>query len=166
MSEEKSRRMFERAVMVVLRHEGGYVDDPLDRGGETNFGISSRSNPDIDISSLTRAQAVEIYWERYWRGLHYEELPPQVATKTFDLAVNMGRRKAVACLQRALRACGLRVRVDGILGPETWGAVWKTDGASLLPALRSEAAGEYRLIAARDSSQIRFVRGWLDRAYS
>jgi len=160
--------MFDRAISVVLRHEGGYVDDPTDRGGETRYGISSRANPDIDISSLTREQAVEIYWERYWRGAGYESLPSDIAMKTFDLAVNMGRRNAVACLQRGLRACGRRVRVDGILGPETCTAAWEATRASggLLAALRSEAAGTYRLIAARDSSQVRFIRGWLDRAYS
>lgn len=82
---------FDKAIKVVLAHEGGYVNDPNDLGGETNFGISKRSYPTVDIKNLTREQAVEIYrgdwWERYRYG-DIEDL--DVATKVFDLAVNMG----------------------------------------------------------------------------
>ena len=51
---------FEEAVKSVLKHEGGYVNDPKDPGGETNFGISKRAFPDLDIKNLTEEDAIEI----------------------------------------------------------------------------------------------------------
>jgi hypothetical protein len=57
---------FERAVAFVLRHEGGYVNDPRDPGGETKYGISKRAYPRLDIKGLTEADAKEIYRRDYW----------------------------------------------------------------------------------------------------
>jgi lysozyme family protein len=161
-----SRQMFEAAITTVLEHEGGYSDHPDDTGGATNFGISTRANPDVDVASLTRDDAVEIYWDRYWVGQGYDLLPLHVAIKTFDLGVNMGRSRAVACLQRALRACGTIVDVDGVLGPQTAGATAGACELAVMAALRSEAAGQYRLILLRDPSQMSFTIGWMKRAYS
>ena len=45
---------FDEIIEVVLHHEGGYVNDPKDPGGETNFGIAKRSHPDVDIKNLTK----------------------------------------------------------------------------------------------------------------
>ena len=45
---------FDEIIEVVLHHEGGYVNDPDDPGGETNFGIAKRSHPDVDIANLTK----------------------------------------------------------------------------------------------------------------
>lgn len=162
-----SREMFDRAIEVVLEHEGEALSDhPDDYGGPTKFGISQRWNPGIDVRSLTRDQAIEIYWERYWQGRGYERLPGPVAIKVFDLAVNLGEQTAVLCLQRALLACGVRVKVDGLLGPATCGAAATVPDPALLAALRSEAAGEYRVRMERDGSQAAFGTGWLNRAYS
>lgn len=162
-----SRELFDRAIKVVLDHEGdAYTDNPADRGGPTKFGIAQRWNPDLDVASLSRAQAIDVYWERYWRGHRYEFLPEAIAIKVFDLAVNLGNRTAVKCLQRALHACGLRVVIDGLMGTETCGAARQADQKALMAALRSEAAGEYRLLVARNSDQIEFQGGWLNRAYA
>jgi len=162
-----SRELFDRAIEVVLAHEGdAYTDNPADRGGPTKFGIAQRWNPDLDVESLTRAQAIEIYWQRYWFGHRYEFLPEAVAIKVFDLAVNLGTKTAVTCLQRALHACSLKVAIDGSLGPETCGAARKADQVALMAALRSEAAGEYRLRVARSADQVVFEGGWLTRAYA
>lgn len=162
-----SRELFDQAIAIVLQHEGADVTDhPADRGGETKYGLAKRWHPDLDIPSLTRGQAIEIYWARYWLGQGYDQLPGRIAVKIFDLAVNMGKGAAVRCLQRALRACGKGVKVDGMLGSETWAAAAGDQGDQLLAALRSEAAGEYRLIAARDPSQAAFIRGWEERAYA
>lgn len=162
-----SRELFDRAIEVVLAHEGEVLTDhPNDRGGPTKFGISQRWNPEVNVRELTREQAIEIYWQRYWLGRGYEQLPEPIVIKVFDLAVNLGDQTAVICLQRALRACGLRVKVDGLLGPETCGAAGRADAVALMAALRSEAAGEYRLRVARDAGQTAFRDGWLNRAYT
>lgn len=161
----ESRDLFEIAIEVVLEHEGGYSDHPLDHGGRTRFGICERYNPDVDIENLTRKEAIEIYWLRYWSGHRFDLLPAEIAIKIFDLAVNLGDRVAVGCLQRALRACHITVSIDGMIGPQTAGAATSALEDALLAGIRSEAAGEYRLRIARDPDQAVFEIGWLARAY-
>jgi lysozyme family protein len=161
-----SRETFNKAVEIVLAHEAGYVDHPADGGGATNYGISSTYNPGVDVASLTRQQAIEIYFEKYWSGNRFELLPERLAIKVFDLAVNMGRNAAVTCLQRALRAAGTTVAIDGVLGPETAGAASLLCELVILAALRSEAAGEYRVKLVRDPTQAPFAAGWIARAYA
>lgn len=158
---------FDVAIRTVLGHEGGYVDDPVDRGGETKWGISKRSYPHLDIRNLTREQAVAIYREDWWNRYGYARIADQaLATKVFDLAINMGAKPAHRLLQQALRACELPTAPDGIIGQATLAAVGLADPFALLAALRSEAAGHYRVIIARDPSQKRFSAGWETRAYS
>ena len=158
--------LFERAVEVVLLHEGSeYTDLPQDRGGPTKYGISQRWNPDVDVRALTREGAIAIYRQRYWQGGSYDRLPPPAAIKTFDLAVLMGPRPAVSCLQWALRACGDPVKVDGLIGPQTAAASWRANGEALLAALRSEAGSELRRQAGTGDQAV-FMRGWMARAYS
>lgn len=85
-----------------------------DSGGPTRWGISQRAYPDLDPSRLTRAEAEALYLRDYWRPIRGNALPPQLALCLFDAAVNLGPSQAVKILQ----AC-LRVRQDGIMGPET-----------------------------------------------
>jgi len=83
---------FSRAINTILKNEGGYVNNPNDPGGETNYGISKRSFPDVDIRNLTQEKAIAIYRASYWGKYPLlDQLDSQeVATKVFDLMVNMG----------------------------------------------------------------------------
>ena len=82
---------FEHTVSFVLSHEGGYSDDPDDDGGETKFGISKRSYPHVDVDTLTVDQAKNIYKRDFWDPQLYKDIKDvNLATKVFDLAVNMG----------------------------------------------------------------------------
>jgi len=83
-----------KAIDFVLKWEGGYTHDPLDPGGETNFGISKKSYPDLDIKNLTKEQAVEIYKRDYWLATKCDTLPYPLDIIVFDTAVNMGRSRA------------------------------------------------------------------------
>jgi lysozyme family protein len=157
---------FIRAIAATLEHEGGYSDNPADPGGETKYGISRREYPHLDIKSLSREQAMEIYYRDWWTRFHFARLPDAPAAKLFDLAVNMGPANAVRCLQRALRACGRRLGDDGALGPETIAAADASDQSALLAALRSEAAGYYRALAISERRGGEFLAGWLNRAYA
>ena len=89
---------FDKALKFVLKWEGGYSNDPQDPGGETNFGISKRSYPELDISKLTFKQAKEIYYQNYWLKTGCNELPYPFNIVVFDTAVNMGRRRALEFL--------------------------------------------------------------------
>jgi len=85
---------FDKAIKFVLKWEGGYSNDPNDPGGETNFGISKRSYPELDISKLTLKQAKEIYYQNYWLKCGCDNLPYPFNIIVFDTAVNMGRSRA------------------------------------------------------------------------
>ena len=92
---------FDDIIEVVLHHEGGYVNDPKDPGGETNFGIAKRSHPDVDIKNLTKEEAKEIYYEHYWCGNKVPHMPDDLKHIYFDMCVNQGKGRAVKILQRA-----------------------------------------------------------------
>ncbi|MDR1235463.1 MAG: hypothetical protein LBJ96_00495 [Holosporaceae bacterium] len=158
---------FLKAFDYVMRHEGGYSNDPQDPGGETHYGISKRSYPNLDIKKLTRDQARQIYFVDFWMKAKCEDITDEnIAAKMFDLCVNMGIAQAVKLIQRALRAAGCPVTEDGLIGSETLAAINKADPSDLLAALKSEAAGYYRLVAKINPTQQRFIEGWLLRAYS
>jgi lysozyme family protein len=161
------RDRFEQAVEVVLAHEGGYVNNPADPGGETKHGISKRSYPHLDIQALTKEQAKEIYYRDWWAKYRYREIRDlAVGTKVFDLSVNMGPVQAHRILQWAVNfVSDAGLTVDGILGPKTLAAVNSVDPAKLLQVLRYKAAEYYYSLAkARKDSRV-FLFGWLNRAY-
>jgi lysozyme family protein len=158
---------FLKAFDYLMYHEGGYVNDRQDAGGETKYGISKRSYPQLDIKSLTRDQARQIYFVDFWMKAKCEDIDDEnIAMKFFDLAVHAGIPQAIKLIQRALRAAGKQVIEDGIIGPITLAAINKADSTDLLAALKSEAAGYYRLIANANPLQQKFIEGWLSRAYS
>lgn len=159
--------LFLRAAARVLGNEGGHNSVAGDPGGETNFGISQRAYPTVDIANLTREGAIAIYFRDFWKGERYADLAAAIAIKLFDLSINMGAARATRCLQRALRACGTEVDEDGALGNGTIAAAHRAEGGALLAALRSEAAGYYRATAQEAASKgaEKFLEGWLNRAY-
>jgi lysozyme family protein len=116
---------------------------------------------------LTLEDAKKIYYRDFWQKGRFEEiLDDLIATQLFDLSVNLGIRAAVIVLQRALRSVGKTVQEDGLIGgPETLSGVLNSEPRSLLAAIKSEAAGYYRQIAAKDPSRQKFLKGWLNRAY-
>jgi len=148
---------FDDAIEVTLQFEGGYVNDAADPGGETNFGISKRSYPNEDIKNLTVERAKEIYRADYWRSL-YDRIDSQaVATKLFDMGVNMGIPRAVKILQAFLS-----VAVDGAFGPGTLAAV-NNAGDMLLDPYKQGLAAYYRRLVAQKPEMGKFLKGWLRR---
>lgn len=108
------RSNFEACLAQVLAHEGGYVNDPHDPGGETNYGISKRSYPKENIKGMTRARASEIYRRDYWNAVRGDDLPAGLDLVAFDAAVNSGVSRGAKWVQRAVGAVQ-----DGKIGPET-----------------------------------------------
>lgn len=90
----KPQSDWEKAIGFVLRWEGGYANNPNDPGGETNYGISKRSYPDLDIRNLTRDQAIAIYERDYWHRSGAANLPWPMSLVHFDSAVNSGVAQA------------------------------------------------------------------------
>lgn len=146
---------FERAVEIILRYEGGEVNDPNDPGGHTKYGISKAAFPTVDIPRLTRADAKGLYRQHYWQACRCDEMPGAVALLTFDAAVNMGTRTAGILLQRALG-----VSPDGIIGPVTLSAANAAD-RGLLKRVAAERATQYAHMGHLD----RYWRGWFRRLF-
>ena len=107
---------FEQASARLLGHEGGYVNDPNDPGGETNWGISKRSYPNVDIKALTRDEALAIYKRDYWDRVRADQMPEALRFQVYDFAVNSGIETAIRYYQRAL----------GVADDGHWGAVSRT----------------------------------------
>lgn len=145
---------FDIAFDRLLGHEGGYVNDPNDHGGETNWGISKRAYPHLNIADLTREQAKSIYHADFWDRVHADTMPGALAFQAFDFAVNSGIETAVRYLQKALA-----VADDGHWGPVTQAAL---DTANLDDTLMRLNA--YRLLyMTRLSGWGDFGRGWARR---
>lgn len=113
---------FEVAFEKLIGHEGGYVNDARDPGGETKYGISKRAYPSEDIAGMTLDRAKQIYRRDYWDAVKADNMPDAVRFDLFDAAVNSGVRQAVKWLQLAAKA-----DPDGILGPRTLLAVRMAD---------------------------------------
>ena len=145
---------FDRALAFVLRHEGEYVHDPRDPGGETKYGISKRAYPTLDIQALTREQAAAIYRRDYWDAVRGDALPEALAVAVFDAAVNLGVSRAIKMLQRALD-----VRDDGVFGPKTLKAAQKATGTLTLGRLLTERVLYYTQLPTWS----RFGAGWTAR---
>ena len=151
---------FDDIIEVVLHHEGGYVNDPDDPGGETNFGIAKRSHPDVDIANLTKEGAKEIYKEHYWDRNKVESLSEDLRHIYFDMCVNQGRSRAVKILQKAANAKGADLVVDGGMGPKTIAAM---DGVEL-QRVRAYRVKYYADLVTRKPDLEKFYFGWFRRA--
>lgn len=137
---------FNDIIEVTLEFEQGYVNNPRDPGGETNFGISKRAYPDLDIRGLTKDQAISIYKKDYWTKYKIDQYPTNLRLIMFDMTIHHGSRNAVKILQRAINNKALshgntwdKLKVDGTLGPATRAGIdkWKPEATRVL-ALRAK----------------------------
>lgn len=145
---------YDEAFERLIGHEGGYVNDPRDPGGETKYGISRRSYPGEDIAGMTLERAKAIYARDFWAPAGCDSLPPGVKFDVFDMAVNSGVRAAVRMLQGAVGETP-----DGILGPRTLSA------AQNMPAdrLRARFNGKRLEFMSSLPTWPSFGRGWARR---
>ena len=152
---------FDEIIGVVLKHEGGYVNDPKDPGGETKYGVSKRAYPDVDIKGLTREEAKELYKRDYWDRAKVDTVPKDLKHIYFDMTVNMGRGRAVKILQEASNGKNkTKIDVDGGLGPATRRAL---EGVEL-QRVRAYRVKYYANLVERKSDLEKFYFGWFRRA--
>lgn len=176
---------FEPAVTFLLHNEGGLVESPNDPGGITNMGISFRFLKSIDtkqlqmyglygepseqmIRDLNIQQATKLYYGEFWQHAPFDMIRNQdLCNYLFDAAVHMGIAPAIKCAQRACWSVFNNkdnLPDDGILGGQTLHCMNLND--DVFSALRSERAGDYRVIVSLHPEQKEFINGWLDRAYN
>ncbi|WP_018001260.1 holin-associated N-acetylmuramidase [Paracoccus sp. N5] len=176
----------EEIAAEIVAREGGYVNDPDDPGGATNYGVTLATlqrlgidrtgdgRVDVaDVKALTRADAARIYVEHYFRRPRLAELPASVQASVFDMYVNAGTN-AVKILQRLVTRMGFPATDDGMIGPATIRAATQADLAA--PGYFADAYGiarrnyYYALGDARPASR-KYARtraggkgGWITRA--
>lgn len=148
---------FSRAFNLVVSAEGEYSNDPRDPGGETKYGISKASYPDLDIAALTLVQAKEIYKKDYWDAVKGDQFSWTVAYPLFDCAVNQGRGRAVKFAQIAAG-----VKDDGLIGPATVARLQAVNPVSWLNLFMAARATKYAETANFD----RFGKGWMNRLFT
>lgn len=146
---------FEEAFDRLIGYEGGYVNDPQDPGGETNWGISKRAYPNVAIALLSRSDAAQIYRRDFWNACG-QYLHGAVAFQVFDAAVNHGIGNAVRFLQRAVG-----VADDGHWGAISLAAYNKLELSDALMLFLAER-GEFMV---KLSTFERFGRGWMRRIF-
>ncbi len=170
-----------QVIDSIIDIEGGYVNDPLDSGGETNFGITKATAMHYgyhgSMKDLKRSQAFEIYEHTFWDELMLSEiemLSPKIAAELADTGVNMGTPRAAEFLQRSLNVLNDREKyykdliVDGDIGVRTLFALKSflkirgIDGETVLHrALNSLQGAGYIELSERREKDERFTFGWL-----
>lgn len=148
---------FERSIPILLEEEGGLADNPKDPGGLTNFGISQRAYPHLDIRALTREGAAAIYARDYWSACGADRVPWPLCLFVLDHGVNAGAVASIKCLQRAAH-----VGADGKIGAETLAAVQGANLRSLCRQFNVERCRYYMSLSGFQT----FGLGWLGRVAS
>ncbi|MDR1234266.1 MAG: hypothetical protein LBJ92_03930 [Holosporales bacterium] len=169
-SPSKFGQKFDYALSKMLGNGGGYINNPDDPGGETKFGITKKSYPNVNIANLTIDQAKQIYYRDYWSNVMLHQVCNQdVATKIFDIVVNFGDEQAQKIVTRALKSAYKKPHL--LDGNNDWIKVVRLvnsvhNSRVLLAALRSEQAAVYRLITQKKERMRKFMNIWLNKAYS
>ena len=152
---------FDDIIEKVLEHDGGYVDDPTDSGGETKYGISKRAYPDEDIKALTVERAKELYKRDYWDRFKVANLPDRIRNIYFDMCVNMGGGRATKILQEACNSKNsYKIDVDGGIGKNTIKASANLEDFRL----RAYRVMFYAELVMKKPNQERFWVGWFRRS--
>lgn len=158
---------FDDCLSVVYFNEGGVSNDPADHGGLTNYGVTQavydayrRSNalPVQPVNMCTMDDAGAIYRTNYWAPSHASLMPVPIDLCVFDTAVNSGVVRA----SKILQAC-LGVAQDGDIGAVTLAAIAKVPVVPLAAQFCDQREAFFRGIVAHDSTQARFLTGWLNR---
>ena len=163
-----------KSINHILEQEGGYVNDPFDKGGATNFGISDIRDGnedglididldgigDVDPKNLTKEQAIAIYYREYWLANSCQHLNRGVALVLFDIAVNQSASWGRKTLQDLVGA-----KKDGIVGPNTIRLVNAKEPLCIAMQLSHLRTVRYVKKVKESPSQVRFLEGWVNRAY-
>jgi lysozyme family protein len=155
------------AIEKVLKHEGGYVDHPADKGGATNYGITQRVYEEFvkrkvtkdEIRNMPRGNAIAIYKRDYWDRVRGDSIKDYaVAFLIFDAAVNSGVSTAIKTAQRILG-----INPDGVAGAEFIKHLNAFNSREFTTRYNKAREDFYKAIVAKNPSQQVFIKGWLKR---
>lgn len=159
------------ALPFVLDQEGGYSDDPEDKGGATMHGITQatydawrkfRGQESQPVKKISDFEVSSIYATEFWNKAGCQTLPDAVGLVVFDAAVQHGPAKSVKFLQEALG-----VDADGKCGAKTLEAIREEAIVGRLDELIEDClrlrVQFYDGIVQRDPAQKKFHKGWMNR---
>jgi lysozyme family protein len=174
---EVTMASFQSFLPILLRFEGGFVDDPADPGGATNKGITLQTfhanasqllgvEPTLEnLKNLSDVQAATLYKVLYWDRARGDDIGLQpLADLLVDFYVNAGGN-AFKVLQQVLNNLGTQppLAVDGGMGPSTLRAMQGMDPAQVYRDLRQGRIGYYEELVRKRPPLERFLKGWLNR---
>ena len=154
----------------ILRWEGGFVDDPMDRGGATNKGITIGTFRNFygkeatveQLKNITDEQWLHIFKSGYWDKWKADDIENQsIANIVVDWAWGSGAATSIKQVQKILG-----VAVDGIVGDDTLTAINIAGQRSLFVKIHNRRIEFVENIVKRDPSQARFPKGWKNRINS
>lgn len=184
--------MFDKAYKILIEHEGGYVNDPNDPGGETYKGIARKFNPEwagwkiidkykrdnrlvvdkqldlVELESLVKL----FYKEEYWDKLGCDSYPEDVAIEIFEQAVNLGIGKTVKHMQLTCNLLNRNgkyypdIKVDGILGQgtkDTFIKCLKFNGNTLVHNVLNFLQGKHYIELMLNNPTMEKYVGWFER---
>jgi lysozyme family protein len=153
---------WQKSFELMLKSEGGYVNNPADPGGMTNLGVTKatwenwvgRESDEAEMRGLTPEKVEPLYKKKYWDAVRGDELPPGISYLCFDFAVNAGAGRSIKTLQTAVG-----VTPDGGFGPMTMAAVQAVDPVELIERFSQAKEDFYRSLTTFAT----FGKGWLNR---
>ena len=151
---------FQKCLDLVLKSEGGWVNNPADPGGETNLGVTKKVweewvGHDVKtMKGLTPADVAPMYQAKYWMACYANQLPVGVDYMAFDAAMNMGPGRAVKLLQEAMGCVP-----DGVIGPRTMQLIAQKDPQDVVNAYSNRKTSFYESLPTFAT----FGKGWLKR---
>lgn len=163
---------FDLAIVKTLAREGGskYTETPGDTGGATKYGISQRAYPQLNIKTLTEADAKAIYKRDYWDKIQGDSITNQhIAESIFDFAVNSGVSTSIKIAQKSVnRVLPAAIEVDGAMGKRTLAAInhcgeFTNSRELFLSVFALEKIQRYADICNKNREQSKFLLGWVNR---
>ena len=151
---------FKECLDLVLKSEGGWVNNPNDPGGETNLGVTKRvweeyvGHPVESLKKLTKEDVVPLYEQKYWRPCYGEVLPRGLDYLVFSMGVNAGTGRSVKLLQQSIGCVP-----DGAIGPTTRSLISASNCANLINKFSETRREYYRSLKNFPI----FGKGWLNR---
>ena len=153
---------WQKSFELMLKSEGGYVNNPADPGGMTNLGVTKatwenwvgRESDEAEMRALTPEKVEPLYKKKYWDAVRGDELPAGISYLAFDFAVNAGAGRSIKTLQTAVG-----VTPDGGFGPMTMAAVQAVDPVELIERFSQAKEDFYRSL----NTFATFGKGWLNR---
>ncbi|HBX3573149.1 TPA: hypothetical protein MHZ34_28755, partial [Klebsiella pneumoniae subsp. pneumoniae] len=176
---ERCRELFSKISSVILQHEGGYVNDPNDRGGETNMGITiatwrAYAPSDLGIEAttntlrnMTKEQAEIIYYNHYWEPKGFCKLETiKIALMLYDWTITSGR--AVTQVRKMLHnEYNINLVVSNTMDDDMIHCINAIEDQEQLLSRIAEVRKEYyrslTITNGEPNTQVRFLTGWINR---